>query len=223
MRSSLPEFSEPHCTERFFMANKNPFRARTADDINRIVGDHPLSWLYATDSQGPFSTAVPVRPHLVDGRLCSLVGHIPRNGRLAAALAHSSEVLILIQGPHGYVSPSWFSNRAQAPTWNYIAVQFVADIALKDDAVFLDAHLRDLTLSMEQHHSSPWGVDELGTRLPQLVSRIIAFEATIRASDARFKLGQDESDATFQEIIDALEKADNEQLVAWMRACNAER
>ena len=34
----------------------------------------------------------------------------------------AAEVLVLFQGPHAYVSPSWYTTEFAVPTWNYVAV-----------------------------------------------------------------------------------------------------
>ena len=44
----------------------------------------------------------------------------------------------------------------------------------------------------------------MGPRYATMEPRIIAFRATVRATHARFKLGQDEQPDTFQEIVGGL-------------------
>jgi len=31
------------------------------------------------------------------------------------------ELLVIVQGPHGYISPSWYGDHIEVPTWNFIA------------------------------------------------------------------------------------------------------
>jgi transcriptional regulator len=42
----------------------------------------------------------------------------------------------------------------------------------------------------------------MGERVPELLKRIVAFRAEVRETHARFKLGQDENDVTFDEIVE---------------------
>lgn len=205
------------------MSDSGRFSPRDRNDILSLVEDNPLAWVFVTDEDGPFATAAPMRPLVIDGDLRKLVGHVPRRNRIARCLARRCSALVLFLGPHGYISPSWMRDRTQAPTWNFTSAQFVTDAYLVDDADFLQKHLRDLTEATEKGRDNAWRVDEMGSRLEKLSGRIVAFEAIVVAANHRFKLGQDENDKTFGEILHALEGEDQESLVAMMRAFNDER
>ena len=187
------------------------------------MAHNPLAWIVVEDEVGPFATAVPVRPIEADGSLSSLVGHIPRSSRMANCLTEPCHALIITLGPQGYISPSWMSDRSQAPTWNYTCAQFTVELRLRDEPVLLDDHLRDLSRAMEQGRENAWSVDEMGERLAQLSSRIVAIEATVIRAHSRFKLGQDESDVTYSEVVENLAIDGNSELVTWMRRYNKNR
>lgn len=205
------------------MPGQRRFAARACTDILHLVERNPLAWIFVTDDHGPYATAVPIRPSLEDDGLRKLIGHVPRQTRIARAFEAGVRALVLILGPHGYVSPSWMSDRTQAPTWNFAQAQFVAEVELVDDETYLAWHLRDLTRALEGGREGAWRVEEMGHRYEKLAARIVAFEARILSSDARFKLGQDESGRTFGEIVDALESQGDAVLAALMREFNDER
>jgi len=50
-----------------------------------------------------------------------LSGHISRENQQAKSLINSDEVLAIFNGPHTYISSSWYDHE-NVPTWNYIAV-----------------------------------------------------------------------------------------------------
>ena len=63
----------------------------------------------------------------------------------------SGEVLVVFQGPHAYISPSWYPTKRETakvvPTWNYAVVHAYGAVRFIDDRAWLDhfAHtLRDL-------------------------------------------------------------------------------
>lgn len=199
------------------------FDARKPDDVISLVDENPLVWIFLEDEDGPFVTAAPVRPVVADSQLHAVIGHVPRASRIAGALKNPRDALILVLGPHGYVSPSWMSDRTQAPTWNFASAQLVVTLRIVDDPAMLHEHLRDLTAAMERHESNSWRVEEMGPRLHRLASRIVPFEAKIVDCDSRFKLGQDENDRTFAEIMQGLARAGNDRLLVWMRAFNSSR
>ena len=182
-----------------------------------------MAWIMANDTNGTFATAAPVCLQRDGMSLKSLVGHLPRSSRLALVLNRPIDALILLAGPNTYISPSWFSDRTQAPTWNYASVQFSVRMRLVDDSGFLDAHLRELVSIVEKDRPHAWGVDEMGARYSKLSERIVSFNAAISSWSGRFKLGQDEPDKTFDEIMASLPNEMDGSILRWMKAFNSDR
>ena len=199
------------------------YAARDTGDLVRLVDENPLVWIFLEDASGPFATGAPVRPVAVDGRLHQVVGHVPRGSRIHRALKAPCRGLILVLGPHGYVSPSWMSDRTQAPTWNFTSTRLVAMLQAVEDPAMLEAHLRDLVAAMEKNREDAWRVEEMGPRMQRLAAGIVAFEGTITDRECQFKLGQNENDQTFAEIMQGLEREGNEGLMRWMREFNPSR
>ncbi|MCG8371659.1 MAG: FMN-binding negative transcriptional regulator, partial [Proteobacteria bacterium] len=148
----------------------------------------------------------------------SLQGHLPRASRLARSIDSPTEALVIAAGPNAYISPSWFSDRTQAPTWNFVSAQFRVEIESSDDPRILADHLDELVGIMERNRENPWSVAEMGGRREELARRIIAFDAAIGSWDGRFKLGQDEPAQTFAEITTALRTAGEHPVLSWMEA-----
>jgi hypothetical protein len=63
-------------------------------------------------------------PLLLDktrGQFGTLIGHMARANSQWKEL-ESAEVTCVFNGPHGYISPSWYANSLNVPTWNYAVV-----------------------------------------------------------------------------------------------------
>ena len=73
---------------------------------------------------------------------------------------------------------------------------------------------------MERGRREPWTADRLGARYDALIRHILAFRARITHIDARFKLGQDETDAVFDAIVADL---GDDPLAGWMRRMDRPR
>ncbi len=58
------------------------------------------------------------------------------------------DVLVMFQGPHAYISSSWYS-RENVPTWNYQAVHMYgkASILEKDELI------EELTIMLEKYEN----------------------------------------------------------------------
>lgn len=197
----------------------SPFDPRSPQDVARLLHQQPLGWIVSGAGGEARATVLPLRPVLdAEGAIVRLQGHMARSNPQAAALRQAPSALILLLGTHGYVSPSWMADRTQAPTWNYASAQFLVETTLVEDAQGLKAHLRDLVGAMEAGRPNAWSVDDMGARYESLARRIVGFDARVVETRARFKLGQDERDDVFADILGGLEREGASDLLAWMRA-----
>ena len=200
------------------------FAPKSGEQVLRLVLENPLAWVLSLDSGAFRATPLPLRPRVdADGRIEALEGHFARSNPHSAALQRDGQALLLFAGPQGYISPSWISNRTWAPTWNYAVVQFVVTIEFDESPARLDAHLHDLVGAMERGRAQAWQPSEMGARYETLKRMIVPFEAKVIEQRARFKLGQDERDAVFGEITEALGRTGQDGLRAWMRELNPGR
>ena len=192
------------------------YAPRNPVDVSDLVADYPFGWIV-----GGGATALPLRPILDDaGQLIALHGHFARSNPQVARLQADPEALILILGPHGYISPSWMSDRTQAPTWNYAGAALRCRIQFIDDPKETLDLLGDLIAHMEQNRPNAWSLSEMGPRATSLSRGIIAFKAEIVEQQSAFKMGQDERDDVYRDIIGALTDG---PLVEAMKRQNPER
>jgi transcriptional regulator len=126
-----------------------------------------------------------------DGRLVTLLGHIPRRNPLCQLLVSQPRVSLLFTGPQAYVSPACVSDPGWAPTWNFAQVRIDATIQFNENGI--DEALWTLTEAMERREPSGWTPAAMGERYSRLSRAVIAFRARVDRHQARFKLGQDES------------------------------
>jgi transcriptional regulator len=193
-------------------------------EVTRLVLEHPLAWVISMSADDYCATSLPLRPVLdSDGGVEQFLGHFARSNGHLELVRRQPRALLLFRGPHGYVSPSWFTDRTQAPTWNYASAQYVVDITLLESEGELDEVLRDLIGAMEAGRPNAWNAAEMGPRYRRLASGIVAFRARIVERRAKYKLGQDERDDVYAEILRALEANGSTELSEWMRRANPDR
>lgn len=204
-------------------AKDNLFEPRSTEDVRKLVLEHPLAWLVSCGGEEFRASLLPVRPGASDGgRLECLMGHFARSNRHVAVLRREPVAWMLFLGPNGYVSPSWMRDRTRAPSWNYASAQFRVEVEFFEDAPTIDAHLRDLVGAMEAGPGA-WSAGEMGERYDQLARRVIGFRAWIRETRPRFKLGQDERDDVYGDIVAGLGQVGGRTLAAWMQRANPGR
>jgi predicted FMN-binding regulatory protein PaiB len=152
-----------------------------------------------------------------------LLGHMSRANPLVAALQARPRALAMFMGPQGYVSPSWMADRTQAPTWNYASAQFVVDVTFTGTDAELDPLMSDLVGAMESQRPRAWSAGEMGPRYRKLADRVIGFHAAVRAARVKFKLGQDERDDVYGDIVRGLAAEGRNELLEWMQRSNPGR
>lgn len=171
------------------------FEPKSTDDVATLIAEYPLAWVISSDFD---ATPLPLLAEVdAGGKLVSLLGHYALHNPQVATFQKDGSALILFNGPNGYISPTLVSNPTWGPTWNYAAVRIVADLAFLPGEI--DGALRRLTAHLEQEGA--WRVEKMGERYDRLAQHVIAFRARVRTCEAQFKVGQDETDQTFAEIV----------------------
>lgn len=200
------------------------FGPHSGQELLQLVRDHPLAWLVSGAGEQFRATLLPLLPvHSAGGRLVAFAGHLARANPQVEALRHDRRATVLLLGPNAYVSPSWMTDRSQAPTWNYASAQCLVEIEFLDDAEALGGHLRELVDTMEDECPGRWEIAEMGPRYPLLAKRIICFVAHVRELREKYKLGQDERDDVYADIARGLAAEGADALLGWMRRLNPGR
>ncbi len=194
------------------------FAPQSPADLADLVRSQPLAWVVSGTADHLHTSVLPVQ--LVcdaAGQPVQLLGHFGRSNPQWRALAEAPRASVLLLGPQGYVSPSWFRNRSRAPTWNYTLARFDVDVTICDTPADADALLRGLAQDMESARPAGWHPEEMGARYGQLSQGIVGFRAQVREVRSCFKLGQDERDDVFADILQGLDIQGQAALAGWMR------
>ncbi|MES2592018.1 MAG: FMN-binding negative transcriptional regulator [Bacteroidota bacterium] len=117
-----------------------------------------------------------------------------------------SELLIIFQGPHGYISPIHYEKKQNVPTWNYIAVHaYGKGRSLDQPATVIDIMERTI-INFEASYFEQWkGLSD--NYKYGMIKGIVAFEIEVERVEGKFKLSQDKTKTEQQNIINAFEKS----------------
>lgn len=165
-----------------------------AADVRRLIAEHPLAWLV---SRGFNASPLPLLAETDDaGDVIALFGHCALGNPLVADFGRDPHGLILFNGPQGYIPTRLLSKTDWAPTWNYAVLRFDVEVE------FVEGETRDaIERLVAATEAGDWSTERLGARYDRMLGQIIAFRAHVRAARHSFKLGQDESDRGFAEIV----------------------
>lgn len=111
---------------------KNPhYLLDNLDEIRRMIDENPWATLVSQTSQGLIASHYPI---LVDRdrEELSIVTHLGRpDDRIHELPDH--ELLVIVQGPHGYISSSWYGEFVEVPTWNFLAAHLTGTPEILSD------------------------------------------------------------------------------------------
>jgi transcriptional regulator len=144
----------------------------------------------------------------------TIVSHFGRPDEVAHELGQH-EILVIIQGPHDYVSSSWYEEGDIVPTWNHVTAHLYGTPELLSDEENY-AMLALLTDHFESHYPGGRSLadDEEGTR--RIAKGTVGLRMRVTRFDARAKLSQNKS-AGVRDAIMANYDASNPGLAAEMR------
>jgi transcriptional regulator len=113
-------------------------------------------------------------------------------------------MLMIIQGPHGYISPGWYENDEFVPTWNHVTAHlYGTPEILADDENF--AVLDDLVDHFEQRMPNPVSLDLDENQARRIAKGTVGIRFAVTRFDARLKLSQNKKPEVVDRIIAALE------------------
>lgn len=186
---------------------QNPsFTLADVTEMRRVIDENPWATIVSAGDDGQ------VASHYVvlldeDRDDLTIVGHVGRPDDLIHGMGER-ELLVIFQGPHGYVSPGWYdSSTPSVPTWNYIAVHLSGTPEILSDEENLRV-LDRLVDRFEGRMPSPRGMwerpnDEGFVR--RLAAGTVGFRLTPTRVVAKRKLSQNKDADTVERIIAELQ------------------
>jgi transcriptional regulator len=170
------------------------FRSSDPAIAAELMRSHPLASLISTDEEGvPFVSHLPLHvEQRSDGMW--LLGHCARPNPHWRYLQQRPKALATFLGPHAYLSPSVYPDRARVPTWNYLAVHCTVQATLVEDPAAKDALLKKLIADHEPSYAAQWR--SLGEEFARkMLAGIVGFELQVLQMQCKLKLNQHRPEA----------------------------
>lgn len=174
------------------------FKETRLDVLHAFIRANPFATLVANGVTGPVAIHLPTLFHSEMGRHGTLHAHAARANHDVPAGDTGVPALFVFQGPHAYISPSWYPSKLLhgrvVPSWNYIVVHVRGILKLHSEPDWLLGHLQQLTDSQEKHRDHPWFVSDAPKAYTDaLVGHIVGLEFEITSIAGKWKLGQNRS------------------------------
>jgi transcriptional regulator len=157
-------------------------------------------------------------PLLLEGE--RLLFHVSRANAVHAALAAGAEALVVVNGPHAYISADWYGLEGRVPTWNYLAVELNGRASTLDDDELI--RLLDALTDTQEARLAPkpaWTRDKMDTvRFDALLKAIAGFALDITDWRGTAKIDQTKPPEVRARIAAALREHGDHAMAAVMSA-----
>ena len=176
----------------------------------KLIQRYPFGTLIAQRDGGLIATHLPFLLASADNAAGALQAHIAKNNTEFASLPDGTQVLIIFQGPHAYISPSWYPTKAATqgkavPTWNYVSVHVHGTLSVKTETAWLLKHLEQQTDRYEAGRPDAWSIhDAPGDYINMMLGHIVGLEISINCIEGKEKLSQNRHAVDQQGVIQGL-------------------
>ncbi|MBO9625818.1 MAG: FMN-binding negative transcriptional regulator [Microbacterium sp.] len=185
---------------------QNPsFTLADVAEMRRVIDANPWATLVSDASDGLVASHYAVL--LDDDRDdLTVVAHVGRPDDLIHGLGER-ELMLVFQGPHGYVSPGWYGDVQAVPTWNYVAIHLsgVPEILTEEENLIVLDRLVDRFERRMPEPRRMWERPNDEAFVARLAAGTVGFRLTPTRVVAKRKLSQNKPDETVETVIAALD------------------
>lgn len=166
--------------------------------LHELIRAHSFGALVTATGAGIEANHIPFVLAREPSPFGTLRGHIARANPLWREFTPQNEALVLFQGPHSYISPSWYASKKETgkvvPTWNYVVVHARGPLRIMEDRTWLRRHLEELTDQHEAEREDSWQVADAPEDFTEkLMGAIIGIEVQIGRLTGKWKVSQNRS------------------------------
>ena len=167
-----------------------------------VVRDNFITLVTVADA-APCISHVPVL-YRRDGNQVVLEGHWAKPNPQSR---HQGAALIIVHGPHAYISPGWYTDKEEAarvPTWNYAVAHLHGTLERFDDELSLASQVDRLSQQHESRVGSDWRFEHDRADLVSQLRGIVGFRFVAERMEMKFKLNQNHPPANVLGAAQAL-------------------
>ncbi|KAF1711704.1 FMN-binding negative transcriptional regulator [Pseudoxanthomonas sacheonensis] len=179
-------------------------------ELDRLLARDPFVTLITNDEGIPFASHLPVL-YSRDGGQVILEGHWAKAN---PQVLHSGPALMIVQGPHAYISPGWYTDKEEAarvPTWNYAVAHLIGRLQASDEEDFLASIVDRLSIRHETAVGSDWRYEHDNPRLRSQLRGIVGFRFVPERIELKFKLSQNHPEANVRGAVEGLSGLEDPQ------------
>ncbi|MBT2663283.1 FMN-binding negative transcriptional regulator [Bacillus sp. ISL-45] len=179
------------------------FEISDQEIIHEVIEKYSFATLFSHHKGEPYATHMPL---IFNKEENTLYGHFARQNSQWRDIENQL-VLAIFQGPHSYISPSWYETNKAVPTWNYVSIHIYGKLEIIENEKVIFDSLNDMVNKYEKPHS-PYNLKNVDSKYIDGMSKgIVAFKIPITKIEAKAKLSQNHPVERQELIIEQLERS----------------
>ncbi|WP_101842422.1 FMN-binding negative transcriptional regulator [Halobacillus sp. Marseille-P3879] len=186
------------------------------DEVYEFINANGFAILFSQHNGEPCATHLPL---MFNQSEHALYGHFARANEQWKD-AENQQVLAVFQGPHCYISPSWYETEKAVPTWNYVSAHVYGKMELMEESQAIYDSLQELVAKYESPDST-YDLNDLEPGFIEGMSKgIAAFCIKINKIEAKAKLSQNHLVERQERVIQHLENSlrqDDQNIASLMK------
>ena len=207
------------------MRDNPSFALEDPEKVKQLIRDHPWArFITYVPGEGLIGSHYPV---LVDEQEEGIVllSHLGRPDEQKHQLGQHP-MMVIVEGPHGYVSPGWYEHQPNVPTWNFTVAHLHGTPEILPDEQNLEV-LDRLVEHFERPLPEPHllhATAEHAQYAHHMVTGTAGFRMRVQRFDAKEKMSQNKPVGTVRSVITHLREAgiySNPALADRMETVNA--
>jgi len=187
------------------------FHITDREEIFSFIEQNAFGQIISTLQGRLFSTHI---PFLVSDDKQKLFGHFASKNPQSKGI-NGQEVMVTLEGPHSYISPSWYLNPG-VPTWNYQAVHIYGICKILPGITAVKTIVDRLSDKYEEAFETYWEPDYN----PGMLRYIVGFEIKIKDIQCKYKLSQNRSEQDLNSMIKHLQDRGSKALADAVKVIN---
>lgn len=169
------------------------FKNLHIDKLHQFIKQYHFATIISHDTSFR-TTHIPMLLFPEQGKYGTLIGHMGKHNEQWKDFDGKRSVLCIFHGPHAYISPTWYKQRPEVPTWNYAMVHAHGVPRIIHDKEALLKELNHLIATFEPNllnQDSEIYIPE--TYKKSQLDFIVGFRIEIEELIGKYKLGQNRS------------------------------
>lgn len=185
------------------------FAEARVDVLHDLIRAHPFGTLVVLASNGLDANHIPFEIDPEPAPFGTLRGHLARANPVWKDFSSQVDALAIFQGPHTYISPSWYPTKKEhgkvVPTWNYAVVHATGPLRVIDEQGWVRRFVEQLTNRHEAPRTDPWKVtDAPADFVDTMTSAIVGVEIPIARLTGKWKVSQNRPEKDRAGVVEGL-------------------